>query len=378
MRLKSLELSHFRLYEQMRLVTQSGLTLLTGPNAQGKTAFLEAIYVLASARSFRAQSEAELVRWGSQDCLIKAELERDSGRRRTLELRWNKQGRSVKKAAFLQGRPIQKLAEFLGELPVALFTPEDLALVQAGPALRRRYLNLLLCKLYPAYLSTLSNYQKALANRNQLLRLGQSEQLHPWDTILSELGLSLVDRRTQLCHQLAPCLSQFYRTLSGEKGELVAEYRPGCPPSKDDFLARLKAARTPELRQKRTLVGPHRDDLAFQLDGKELRRYGSQGQQRTAALSLRLAEARMLTELGQEKAIILLDDCFSELDPGRQERLLTELADYPQVFVTSATPLDLPAATTILQVSQGTILPEPEETLHEETGRPTTPDIEGP
>lgn len=357
MRLSSLELTNFRLYEQLRLCAGEGLTVLTGRNAQGKTAFLEAIYVLASARSFRAQSEAELIRWGQSEGSIAAVLERDSGRKRRLEVRWQKSGRGVKKTALLMGRPIVRLADFLGELPVALFTPEDLALVGGSPSGRRRYLNLLLCKLYPAYLSNLANYQKALAQRNQLLREGnpRPEELAPWDSLLIDLGSRLIERRHQLSLQLADQLAYFYRALGAEEAELTCGYLPGAPAEADNFAARLAETRRAELRQRRTLVGPHRDDLSLHLGGRELRRYGSQGQQRTAALALRLSEAHLLSELGQEKAIVLLDDCFSELDPGRQTRLLELLSHYPQVFVTSATPLNLPQKAHTLTVEQGRI-----------------------
>lgn len=360
MRVTHLELSDFRPYHQMELEVGSGLTVLLGKNGQGKTAFLEALYVLAAARSFRTTSDLELVRWNQSLGRVCARLETDSGRPRELELRWRKQGQKASKEAFLNGRALGKLSDFLGVLPLTLFAPEDLQLVQGGPALRRRYLDLQLSKLYPTYVDALSRYKKALKQRNELLRQGPppaSELLEPWDAVLIATGVPIQERRNMLCGKLSPCLTELYAKMAADGAELtVAPQVSGG----EGFADKLVQARSQDLRRRTTCVGPHRDDLVFLLDGRDIRRFGSQGQQRTAALCLRLAEARLLTEIGDEAAVVLLDDCFSELDPGRQEQLLALLEDYPQVFVTSATPLPLPREASYLFVEDGQVRPLPE------------------
>lgn len=363
MLLRRLDLADFRCYDQLSLAVEPGLSVLVGSNAQGKTAFLEALYVLSAARSFRARSDVELVRWGQGTASVKAELERDSGRTRRLEIRFH---REAQKQALLQGRPVERLADFLGEVPVALFTPDDLSLVQGGPGGRRRYLDLQLCKLYPAYLGTLSRYQKALRQRNELLRRRPPPkplELEPWDSLLAELGTAITARRRQLLEDVGVSLAELYAHLSQEGAALETRYQPGGPDDPPSFLERLLSRRGLELRRGSTLTGPHRDDFELLLGSQELRRYGSQGQQRTAALSLRLAEARVLSERGGERAIVLLDDCFSELDGSRQQRLLTLLEDYPQVLVTSATPLDLRVDAKVMRVEGGAVHPAGESSV---------------
>ena len=359
-RVTHLELSDFRPYSKMELEVGPGLTVLLGKNGQGKTAFLESLYVLAAARSFRTSSDPELIRWGQKSGRASARLETDSGRPRKLELRWQKQGQKAKKEAYLNDRVLKKLAEFLGVLPLTLFAPEDLQLIQGGPALRRRFLDLQLSKLYPAYMDALSRYKKALRQRNELLRQTASpsaDLLEPWDAVLVATGVPIQERRHRLCQELSPCLAELYGKMAGDGAELTVEPQVS---GGSEFSDKLVQARSQDLRRRTTCVGPHRDDLVFLLDGRDIRRFGSQGQQRTAALCLRLAEAQLLTELGGEAAVILLDDCFSELDPGRQEQLLELLEAYPQVFVTSATPLPLPGETSYLYVEDGQIRALPE------------------
>lgn len=257
------------------------------------------------------------------------------------------------------GQPVRKLADFLGELPLALFTPEDLQLVWGPPAERRRYLDLLLCKLYPAYLGALTRYQRCLKERSALLRRPdlRAPELEPWDDILVTLGAELTARRERLCDPLAGAVRTLYHELSGEPADLSLRYRPSGSADPQAFAESLRSRRAEELRMKACLVGPHRDELALGLGGREVRRFGSQGQRRTLALALRLAQARLLGEIGGESALVLLDDCFSELDPDRQRRLLGALRGVPQVFITTATPLELEVPCTVFAVQAGTLAP---------------------
>ncbi len=209
-------------------------------------------------------------------------------------------------------------------------------------------------------MDALSRYKKALRQRNELLRQSSSpsaDLLDTWDAVLTATGVPIQERRRQLCADLSPCLVELYAKMAGDGATLTVEQQVS---GGSDFAQKLAQARSQDLRRRTSCLGPHRDDLVFLLDGRDIRRFGSQGQQRTAALCLRLAEAQLLTELGGEAAVILLDDCFSELDPGRQKQLLELLEAYPQVFVTSATPLPLPGQTSYLYVEDGQVRPLPE------------------
>lgn len=360
--LRYLELENFRCYRELQLSLPAGLTVLVGPNAQGKTAFLEALYVLASTRSFRAGADGEMIRWQTGKARVLARAQRDSGRERTLELSWQQMPRGTRKEVRLMNRPVSRLGEFLAEVPLGLFTPSDLDLVQGGPAGRRRYLDFLLCKLYSHYLGALSRYQKVIRQRNELLRrraAGLSLELEPWDALAAEAGAAVTGRRAEIVEALNRDFGDFYARLSGESSAPVLAYQPSGPAEPRAFLEQLRDVRPEEVRRGTSLLGPHRDELDIRLGGVELRKYGSQGQQRSAALGLRLAQARAMAERGSESTIILLDDCFSELDPGRQERLLELLSGYPQVFVTTATPLQPSLEANVFQVRDGKIRQTP-------------------
>lgn len=244
---------------------------------------------------------------------------------------------------------------------MALFVPGDLELVQGGPQGRRRYLDLLLCKMSPAYLASLARLQAVLRQRNQLLRRrpGPSAgELAPWDRQLAAAAAVLVPRREALVRELAGAVAQCFLRLSADGSDLGLTYRPSGPGTEIEFLVALAELRKEELGRGTSLVGPHRDDLELRLDGRSLRRFGSQGQQRSAALALRLGEARVLTESSGEGALVLLDDCFSELDPGRRHRLLELLVGSRQVFLTATSlPDPAPPGATVLRVAAGRIEP---------------------
>lgn len=360
--LERLELSRFRNYEALALEVQPGLNLLVGENAQGKTSLLEAVYLLGTSRSFRAAQDAELVSWGGDSSRVHARLRRDDGVPRELDIRWSRADRGRLSREVLRNRlPVRRLSDFLGEVPLALFVPGDLALVQGGPEGRRRYLDLLLCKLYPAYLGALARMQQVLRQRNELLRRKpppSPSDMEPWDRQLAATAVVVSARREAAATELGREADAFFRHLSDAPAELSMAYRASGPASEDEFLAELGARRREELARGTSLLGPHRDDLDLRLDGRSLRRFGSQGQQRSAALALRLAEGRFLGAVSGEGALVLLDDCFSELDPGRRGRLLELLREWRQVFVTTTClPETPPAGSSILEVVAGRVRP---------------------
>lgn len=351
MRISALRLQDFRNYAFQEVELGAGLHVFEGRNAQGKTALLEAVYLGATARSFRTSKEADLVRWGQAAGGLHLTMERDSGRPRSLTMRWEEGVRRI----FVQDQPVRRLAEFLSELPLALFTPDDLELVQGGPDVRRAYLDLLLCKLYPAYLESLGRYQKVLRQKGALLRAQTSRiELESWDQLLVQFGLGLMEFRSQACGQLQPLVASLYAQLSGEEAALRLVYSP-CVAG--DFHEALRRAQPEEWRRRAVLVGPHRDEVQLYLGEALVRRFGSQGQRRTLALAMRLAQAEMMLEIGKERPVVLLDDCFSELDPGRQARLLRWLEGASQVLITTATPLELSPEHRLYRVDQGQVQP---------------------
>jgi len=358
--LESLELVDFRNFTRLALDFPPGLNLLVGENAQGKTGFLEALYLLGALRSFRASREIEMLAWGGDGARVNARFGRSQGGSRDLELRWVRRPDGSLERTVLKNRlPVRRMAEFLGEVPLALFTPGDLALVQGAPQGRRRFLDLLLCKISPAYLSALARLQTVLRQRNELLRrrpAPTSAELEPWDQQLSSTAAILVPRRQAAVVRLQEVASDLFRRLSDGGSELALTYRPGSPANQEEVLEALVQGRREDLRRGTTTLGPHRDDLELRLADRSLRRFGSQGQQRSAALALRLAEARVVGEGHGEGALVLLDDCFSELDPGRRERLVEILGGWPQVFLTATSlPGDPPPGATSWQVVSGTL-----------------------
>lgn len=351
MTVMQLRLEDFRNYTWQELTLGPGLFVFEGENAQGKTALLEAIYLGATARSFRTNREADLIRWGRPRGGLHLDLQRDSGKARQLTMRW--EGQPFQRSIFVNDEPVRKLSQFLCELPLALFTPDDLALVQGGPEQRRAYLDLLLCKLYPAYLEALGRYQKVLRQKGALLKdHPRLDELDSWDTLLVQFGAQLMEYRQNVCRQLAPRLKKLYADLSDEPAHLDLQYRPYV---NSDFAEALRRSRGEELRRRTCLVGPHRDEVQISLGEAEVRRFGSQGQQRTLALALRLSQADILLEIGKERPVILLDDCFSELDPGRQSRLLDWLQSAAQVLITTATPLQLQPQHHLFKVHAGQV-----------------------
>lgn len=340
--LERLKLYCFRLYEELAFEPQPGLNLLMGGNGAGKTALLEASHLLSAARSFRARREQELVLWGQAACRVEGQFRTDKGRGRNLSLSWTRQEGEWTKSATFQGDRVARLADFLGCVPCSLFTPADLDLVAGSPTVRRRYLDLQLSKTSPAHLLDLAQLKKVLSSRNSLLRQGRpARELAPWETLLFDLSLRVGERREHLVAELDSRCREYHAALTGdEAGAVSLRYRRCWPTDREEFRQRLKEVYEKERQQGSTLLSPQKDELEIQNQGRSLRLYGSQGQQRTLALCLRLAEAANLSELQGEGAILLLDDVFSELDLERRDRLLALLPGFAQVLVTTAAPLE--------------------------------------
>ena len=332
MQIQHIELSDFRNYDSLVLDFTSGVNLFYGDNAQGKTNLLEAVYVSATTRSLRGSKDRELIRLGSGESHISTRVvNRDCPHRVDMHLRKNKP-----KGVAVDGIPIKRSAELLGLLHVVSFCPDVLSLVKAGPSERRRFLDMELSQMDGAYCSYLARYNRVLMQRNNLLKqiggnLSLKDTVSVWDDQLAACGAEIIKRRRAFVEELLPIVAEKHWLLSGGSEELKITYLPNV--TEDSYLNKLSSSLERDIILRATESGPHRDDLDFTVNGQSVRLFGSQGQQRTTALSLKLAEISLVRKNRGEAPILLLDDVLSELDRNRQQQLLSEIRDL-QTIVT--------------------------------------------
>ena len=318
---QSVELENFRNYKELKLEFHEGINIFYGDNAQGKTNILEAVYLCCTNKSHRSSRDREMIRFEAEEAHIKMLLNRqDSPYRIDMHLKKNKA-----KGIAVNGIPIRRASELFGIANVVFFSPEDLNIIKEGPSGRRKFIDLELCQLDKIYVYNLVNYNKALNQRNLLLkdlaaRPQYMDTLDVWDEQLIRYGSVLIDLRKQFADELAPVVEAIHRRLTGERETLSLTYEPNA--SQEEFRHMLQKNRDRDIRQKSTQTGPHRDDIRFSVNGVDIRTYGSQGQQRTAALSLKMAEIELVKKRTKDTPVLLLDDVLSELDAGRQNYLL--------------------------------------------------------
>lgn len=324
MYIQSLELKDYRNYEYLNMNFDSGTTILYGDNAQGKTNILEAIYISATTKSHRGSKDGEIIQFDREESHIRTQVMKlDIPHKVDLHLRKNKN-----KGIAIDGLPIQKSGELFGILNVIFFSPEDLKIIKNGPAERRRFLDLELCQLDKVYLYNYTNYNKVLNQRNNLLRQiyfqpKLIDTLEVWDQQLVQYGSEVIRIREAFIKQLNQILKSIHASLTGGKENLLLQYEKSV--SEEEFADLLKQKREADLKYQSTQLGPHRDDIGFYINEIEVRRFGSQGQQRTAALSLKLAEIEIVKELIHDTPVLLLDDVMSELDKNRRDYLLRSI-----------------------------------------------------
>lgn len=342
MKLNQISLKGYRNYEDLELATPESVVLFVGPNAQGKTNLLEAIYVLTLTKSHRTSKDKELIRWGSESAHLSANMERRQGSCK-LDLTINQNGKKAK----LNGLEQRKLSGYVGTLNAVLFAPEDLEIVKGAPGIRRRFLDMEIGQVEPTYLYDLQQYQKALQHRNHLLRDGVGKNttlLEVWDQQLADFGSKITIKRQQFIHKLQKWAEQIHSGITDGKEQLVIRYIPSIEVAAEveqhsilfeRFMVKLKDMKDQEMRRGVTLIGPHRDDLQFDINGRDAQSFGSQGQQRTTALSLKLAEIELIREEVGEYPLLLLDDVLSELDQARQTQLIETFQGKVQTFITT-------------------------------------------
>jgi len=339
--LAALSLHDFRSYSDITLSFVPGLNVLFGDNAQGKTNLLEAIYFLATGRSHRTSRDQELIRENRPSLFAKAAVIRQTGEL-SLEVSL---GHDARKQLKLNGIPERKITRLVGRLATVFFSPDDLNRLKGAPAGRRRFLDVELSQISEAYLHYLMTYNRVLTQRNTLLKgeIVDVSLLEVYDEQLLAAGAQLITRRATAIAHLAPLAAEYHRMFAEGKEALRLEYQsqgaevaqtPDVREVTERLWSQMQQRRREEIRRQMTLVGPHRDDVGFWINERDARLYGSQGQQRTAVLALKLAELQfMAAELG-ENPILLLDDVASELDPNRRHYLLNAVQSGVQTFIT--------------------------------------------
>lgn len=324
--IKSIELQNFRNYEDLNISFDEGTNIFYGDNAQGKTNILEAAYLSGTTKSHKCSKDKEMIRFGEQEAHIRTVVvKKDKEYQIDMHLKNNRsKGIAINKV------PIKKASELFGILNMVFFSPEDLNIIKNGPAERRRFLDSELCQLDKIYLSDLTTYNKILNQRNKLLkdmvyRPDLKDTLPVWDMQLVETGRKIIRRRKQFVDELNEIVHDIHYRISGEKENLLLQYEPSIEDIFfEDELSRVKER---DMRQCMTSVGPHRDDLLFSIGEVDIRKFGSQGQQRTSALSLKLSEIELVKRSIHDTPVLLLDDVLSELDSNRQNYLLNSIHD---------------------------------------------------
>lgn len=329
--IKSLELDHFRNYDSLSMTFDSGTNILYGDNAQGKTNILEAIYLSATTKSHKGSKDRDIVNFVAEEAHIRTYIEKDGLENRVdMHLRKNKS-----KGIAINGQKIKKAADLLGLLNVVFFSPEDLSIIKNGPAERRRFVDMELCQLDSFYLYNLNNYNKIVNQRNKLLKElyynpGLKDTLSIWDLQLLSYGSKIIERRIAFVEQLNDIIYEIHRKLSGNKEELRICYEPDV--TLEEYEQKLQSGQERDIRLKQTSTGPHRDDFSFLAGNIDIRKFGSQGQQRTAALSLKLSEIELVKKITRDTPVLLLDDVLSELDSNRQNYLLNSIGDIQTII----------------------------------------------
>ncbi len=340
MNITKLELKNFRNYEALELELQGGVTVLYGDNAQGKTNVLEAVYLCCTGRSHRTRQDRELIRRDAEFAQVSVTAQRRDGRH-DVELLLPAAGRRRIRIA---GQEASRSGELMGHVTGVLFSPEDLRTVKDGPAERRRFVDMALSQLKPAYYYALQRHARALKQRNEALRAIAAnprllDTLDAWDEQLALAGDELVRYRAEYVARLSAVAAEIHADVAPDSQPFSIEYRPDA----EDSLRALQDARNQDLRRMSTTVGAHRDEIRLMLGDMDVRAFGSQGQQRTAALAMRLAEMRVMRDATEEWPVLMLDDVMSELDPSRRRQLVAHL-DGVQTLVTCTDLSDLAGA----------------------------------
>ena len=375
MTIKSLRLRNFRNYGEQEIVFSDSFNIFYGENAQGKTNVLEAIFLCSTGRSHRTQKDAELIRFGENSAMVRLELERAGYGDFTIEIEIQRSGR---KSILINGTPQRRAGDLLGLLNSVIFSPEDLSIIKDEPQIRRRFLDMFISQIKPAYYFNLHRYLGILRQRNALLRQIREEPrlmdtLGAWDGPLAETGAIVMRERMYFSKKISEYAKGNHALITGGGEDLSVAYDPSVALSSDNgadagteeiarsFLRALENGLQGDIARASTGAGPHKDDISCSIGGRSLRFYGSQGQQRTAALSLKMAQMDVMAEETGDVPVLLLDDVMSELDGGRRRNISLNMKS-AQTFMTGAErgdPADGAPGARYFRVERGAATPSP-------------------
>lgn len=321
-----MKLKNFRNYELLSLGFDKSTNIFYGDNAQGKTNILEAVYLSGTTKSHRGTKDKDMIQFGANESHIETIVEKN-GIKYQIDMHLKK---NSPKGIAINKIPIRKASELFGIINIVFFSPEDLNIIKNGPGERRRFIDLELSQLDKVYLNNLSNYNRIVNQRNHLLKeidynKGALETLDIWDIQLIQYGNKIIERRQKFIEEINKIISNIHKKLTGNREDIKIVYEPSNGAL--SFEQALLKNKEKDLRIKSTSVGPHRDDIAFLVSDIDIRKYGSQGQQRTAALSLKLSEIELVKQSIHDTPVLLLDDVLSELDKHRQNYLLDSIHD---------------------------------------------------
>ena len=351
MYIKKLKLKNYRNYNEIEINFDKNINIIYGNNAEGKTNLLESIYMCSTSKSHKNSKENEIINFKETESHIKLFLYKESNKDITIDIQLNK---DKKKGIAVNKVKIEKLSEFLGIFNVIMFAPEDLNIIKDGPQVRRKFIDIEICQIDKIYTVSLNNYNKTLNERNILLKDINNSNVNKKDLIdildvydekIVEYGIQLILKRKENIKKLAELIKDIHYKISDEKEYLIIDYENdiinNIVPNenvdiysklKTNYLKKLKETREIDIKNQYTGIGPHRDDISFKIGEKDIRRFGSQGQKKTAAISLKLSELRIIKEKTNETPVLLLDDVFSELDESRQKLLVSNLKDVQTII----------------------------------------------
>jgi DNA replication and repair protein RecF len=369
MRITRLQLTNFRNYAEQTLEPDTGTNLFVGPNGQGKSAILEATYLLATSKSHRTTRDVDLIKIDSEWARIAGEADREEREEVLLEITL---ARKEKKTVRINKVRHDKIGDIVGQLNAVIFSSTDIDMVKGDPSHRRRFLNLEVSQVSPQYVYALGRYKRVLEQRNATLKDARirgisSNELDIWDEQLSTYGSVLIEKRLAFLGRLSEIAEPIYLKLSGGKETLDIEYEPSvglkeeksAEEIKRTFSGEMAESREHDLHRGTTTRGPHRDDIVFKVNGMDVRAFGSQGQQRSAALSVKLAEIELIEEMVGETPVALLDDVASELDEQRREQVFDLTSSRCQLLVTATSVSEIPSRvvsnSSVFNVSAGTV-----------------------
>lgn len=336
--IKNIKIKNFRNYEQEEIKLEKNINIFYGKNAQGKTNIIEAIFLCSLGKSFRAKKDNEMIKLNEQNAIVEIEYEKsDRDGKIKIEI-------GNKKNIYLNGIKIKKLSELLGNLNIVIFTPDDIGILKGGPQNRRRFLDIMISQLRPNYMHVLNLYLKTIEQRNNYLRQIKEEHkdenlLEIWDEKLAEYAIKIYEYRTEFIEKIIKKINIIHQNITNGEEEIELEYITECD-DKEKYLELLKQRRKLDIIKGFTTKGIHRDDFMIYINKKEIKIFGSQGQNRTAMLSLKLAELQVIYDEIGEYPILLLDDFMSELDKTRRKNFLENI-EGTQVIITGTEKLDI-------------------------------------